>query len=110
MRSQVVDLAERELERKQPRRETLVSCSANTRSTLLQLNQDQPQRLYESAESLLYVIAGEGFLRINDRETRMVAGSFASIPRDTAFVVGRRGRNPVIFLSVLSGEPCDAAK
>ena len=106
----LVDLAEKELERKQPRRETLVSCSANTRSTLLQLNQDQPQRLYENAESLLYVIAGEGVLRVNDRETRMVAGSFAAIPRDTPFVVARRGRNPVIFLSVLSGEPCDAPK
>jgi mannose-6-phosphate isomerase-like protein (cupin superfamily) len=106
----LVDLAEKELERKQPRRETLVSCSANTRSTLLQLNQDQPQRLYENAESLLYVIAGEGALRVNDKETRMVAGSFAAIPRDTPFVVARRGRNPVIFLSVLSGEPCDAPK
>jgi mannose-6-phosphate isomerase-like protein (cupin superfamily) len=106
----LVDLAEKELERKQPRRETLVACSANTRSTLLQLNQDQPQRLYEFAESLLYVIAGEGFVRVGEKETRMVAGSFASIPRDTPFVVGRRGRNPVIFLSVLSGEPCDAAK
>jgi hypothetical protein len=106
----LVDLAEKELERKQPRRETLVSCSANTRSTLLQLNQDQPQRLYENAESLLYVVAGEGVLRINDKETRMVAGSFASIPRETPYVVGRRGRNPVIFLSVLSGEPCDAPK
>jgi hypothetical protein len=40
----------------------------------------------------------------------MVAGSFAAIPRDTPFVVARRGRNPVIFLSVLSGEPCDAPK
>ena len=106
----LVDLAEKELERKQPRRETLVACSASTRSTLLQLNQDQPQRLYEAAESLLYVIAGEGFVRVNDKETRMVAGSFASIPRATPFVVGKRGRNPVIFLSVLSGEPCDAAK
>ena len=106
----LVDLAEKELERKQPRRETLVACSVSTRSTLLQLNQDQPQRLYEAAESLLYVIAGEGFVRVNDKETRMVAGSFASIPRATPFVVGKRGRNPVIFLSVLSGEPCDAPK
>lgn len=106
----LVDLAEKELERKQPRRETLVSCSASTRSTLLQLNQDQPQRMYENAESLLYVIAGEGVLRVSDKETRMVAGSFAAIPRHTPFVVARRGRNPVIFLSVLSGEPCDSPK
>ena len=59
----LVDLAEKELERKQPRRETLVSCSVRTRSTLLQLNQDQPERLYQEADSVFYVIAGEGSSR-----------------------------------------------
>jgi mannose-6-phosphate isomerase-like protein (cupin superfamily) len=106
----LVDLAERELDRKQPRRETLVSCSVRTRSTLLQLNQDQPERLYEEADSLFYVIAGEGVLRIDGRETKLSAGSFASVPRDTSFTLGRRGRNPLILLSVLSGEPCEEAK
>jgi mannose-6-phosphate isomerase-like protein (cupin superfamily) len=106
----LVDLAEKELERKQPRRETLVSCSANTRSTLLQLNQDQPQRLYETADSVFYVVAGEGFLRVDGKESRLAAGSFVSVPRETPYVIGRRGRNPIILLSVLSGETCDAPK
>jgi mannose-6-phosphate isomerase-like protein (cupin superfamily) len=106
----LVDLAEQEYERKQPRRESLVACSGNTRSTLLQLNQDQPQRLYDNAESLFYVIAGEGFLRVGDRETRLEAGSFASVPRSTAFTLGRRGRNPLILLTILSGEPCEEAR
>ena len=106
----LVDLAEKEYERKQPRRETLVACSGNTRSTLLQLNQDQPERLYEDAEALLYVVAGEGMLRLGGKESKLVAGSFASVPRNSSFVVGRRGRNPLILLSVLSGAPCEEAK
>ena len=106
----LVDLVESEIERKQPRRESLVSCSGSTRSTLLQLNQDQPDRLYENAEALLYVIAGEGILEMSGRETRLSAGSFASVPRNTTFGLGRRGRNPLILLSVLSGEPCEEAK
>ena len=106
----LVDLAERELERKQPRRETAVSCSGNTRSTLLQLNSDQPERLYENAETLFYVIAGEGFLRVDGKDTRLVAGGFASVPRATSFTIGRRGRNPLILLAVLSGEPCEEAR
>jgi mannose-6-phosphate isomerase-like protein (cupin superfamily) len=106
----LVDLAEKELERKQPRRESLVSCSGNTRATLLQLNQDQPDRLYDEAESLFYVVAGEGFLRIDGKETRLNAGGFASVPRATSFTLGRRGRNPLILLSVLSGEPCEEAR
>jgi hypothetical protein len=41
----IVDLAERQLSGNQPRRETLVSCSGNTRTMLVVLNQDQPDRL-----------------------------------------------------------------
>src|SRR5262249_55077160 len=43
----IVDLAEKQLSGNQPRRETLVSCSGNTRTTLVVLNQDQPERLYD---------------------------------------------------------------
>jgi hypothetical protein len=38
----IVDLAEKQLSGNQARRETLVSCSGNTRTTLVVLNQDQP--------------------------------------------------------------------
>jgi mannose-6-phosphate isomerase-like protein (cupin superfamily) len=106
----LVDLAERELDRRQPRRETLVACSGSTRATLVQLNQDQPARLYEDAESMLYVIAGEGTLTVGDRETRLEAGSFASVPRNTGYSIGRRGRNPLILLSVLGGPACEEAR
>ncbi|MSO29528.1 MAG: cupin domain-containing protein [Acidobacteria bacterium] len=104
----IVDLVERELiAGNQPRRETLVSCSGNTRSTLVQLNQDQPQRLYEEAEVAYYVVAGEGAVRISGRDTALVAGSFVSLPRGTAHVLVRRGRRPLILLATLSGEPCE---
>jgi mannose-6-phosphate isomerase-like protein (cupin superfamily) len=106
----LVDLVEKEYERKLDRRESLVACSGNTRSTLLQINQDQPARLYEDAESLFYVIAGEGFVQINGKESRLQAGGFASVPRATSYVLGRRGRNPLVVLSVLSGEPCEQAR
>src|SRR6185503_2441963 len=42
----IVDLAERQLSGNQARRETLVSCSGNTRTLLVVLNQDQADRLY----------------------------------------------------------------
>ena len=77
---------------------------------LLQLNGDQPERLYQDAESLFYVIAGEGYLRVDGKETRLTAGAFASVPRATGFALGRRGGKPLVILSVLSGEPCEEAK
>jgi mannose-6-phosphate isomerase-like protein (cupin superfamily) len=107
----VIDLVERELiNNNQPRRETLVSCSGNTRTTLVQLNQDQAERLYASAEVTYYVIAGEGAVRINARDTAVSAGSYVSLPRGTAHGLVRRGRRPLILLATLSGEPCEEAK
>jgi len=46
----IIELAERQLSGNQPRRESLVSCSGNTRTMLVGLNQDQADRLYDGAE------------------------------------------------------------
>ena len=94
----------------QPRKETLVSCSGNTRTTLVLLNQDQTERLYDSAEAEYYVVAGQGALRINGKETPLAAGSYASLPRNTSHSITRRGNKPLILLAVLSGAPCEQAK
>ena len=107
----IVDLIERDLiPNNQPRRDTLVSCSGNTRSTLVQLNQDQPQRLYDTAEVTYYVVAGEGSIKMDGRDIAISAGSFVSIPRGTAHAIGRRGRRPLIMLATLSGTPCEQAR
>jgi mannose-6-phosphate isomerase-like protein (cupin superfamily) len=106
----IVDLAEKQLSGNQPRRETLVSCSGNTRTTLVLLNQDQAERLYDGAETEYYVVAGQGAVRLNGRETPLAAGSYASIPRNTSHAIAKRGNRPLILLSVLSGEPCEQPK
>lgn len=104
----IVDLIERELiANNQPRHDTLVSCSGNTRSTLVQLNQDQPQRLYDAAEVSYYVVAGEGAVKMNGRDTALIAGSFVSVPRGTPHALVRRGRRPLIVLATVSGTPCE---
>ena len=106
----VVDLAERQLGGNQPRRETLVSCSGNTRTTLVLLNQDQAERLYDSAEIEYYVVAGQGTVRVGGRETPLAAGVFVSLPRNTSHSLVRRGNRALILLVTLSGEPCEEAK
>jgi len=74
------------------------------------LNQDQPDRLYASAETEYYVVAGQGAVRLNGRDTPLSAGSYISIPRNTGHAIAKRGNRPLILLSVLSGEPCEQAK
>ena len=106
----IVDLAEKQLSGNQARRETLVACSGNTRTTLVVMNQDQAERLYDGAEIEYYVVAGQGAVRLNGRDTPLSAGSYVSVPRNTSHGIVRRGNRALILLSVLSGEPCEEAK
>jgi mannose-6-phosphate isomerase-like protein (cupin superfamily) len=106
----IVDLAEKQLNGNQARRETLVSCSGNTRTTLVLLNQDQPERLYDSAETDYYVIAGQGAVRLNGKDTGLAAGTYVSLPRNTSHSIVRRGNRPLILLATLNGPPCEEAK
>ncbi len=108
---QVVDLLARErLGKGQSRLETLLGCSGNTRSALLQLAQDQPQRLYEGAEIVLYVVNGEAGITVGTKEGVLGPGGFVSIPRSTAFTLRRRSNKILEALVVLAGEPCEQAK
>jgi mannose-6-phosphate isomerase-like protein (cupin superfamily) len=106
----IVELADRELSAKEPRAESLISCSGNTRTTLVILSKDQPQRLYDGAEATYYVVAGQGSVRMGSKDTSVAAGSFVSIPRAHAFSIGRRGNKPLVLLATLSGEPCEMPK
>jgi hypothetical protein len=106
----IIDLAENQLSGNQARRETLVSCSGNTRTTLVLLNQDQPERLYDGAEIEYYVVAGQGAVRLNGRDMALAAGGFVSLPRNTGHGIVHRGNRPLILLAVLSGVPCEQAK
>ena len=107
----IVEFVERDLiSEAEPRRETLLACSGNTRTTLVQLNQDQPQRLYDAAEVNYYVVAGEGAVRMAGRDTGIAAGSLVALPRGTAHGMVRRGKRPLILLVMLSGSPCEQTR
>ena len=106
----LLNLIEKEFVGKQPRRETLLSCSGNTRTTLVQLNQDQAERLYDTADVTYYVVGGEGSLRVEGRDTQFPTAAFISVPRGTAHAIERRGRRPLILLATLSGTPCEETR
>ncbi len=106
----VVDVLEKEYVGKQPRRESLLSCSGNTRTTMVQLNDPQPERMYENADVVYYVVGGEGSARVSGRESRLNTNAFLSVPRGIPHSFERRGNRPFILLAVLSGEPCETAK
>ena len=92
------------------RREVMLSCSGNTRSMLLALTDEQPQRIYDTAESTFYVLSGQGAAIVGKIQSVVSEGSFISIPRGTSFILARQGNRPLIMLWTLSGEPCEVAK
>jgi mannose-6-phosphate isomerase-like protein (cupin superfamily) len=104
------DWLEKEFVGREPRRETIIACSGNERTTILQLNDPMPQRLYEEADIVYYVVAGEGNVTLDGRSARIPVNGFIAVPRGTAHSFERRGNRPLMLLAVLAGEPCERAK
>jgi mannose-6-phosphate isomerase-like protein (cupin superfamily) len=106
----VVALLEKEFVKDQPRRESLLSCSVNQRTTMIQLNKALPERLYEDADAAYYVLGGEGSIQLNGKNTQLATYDFVSVPRGTSHSFTNKGRRALVLLAVLSGEPCEEAK
>ena len=106
----IPDWLEKEFVGREPRRETILSCSGNERTTMLQLNEPMPQRLYDGADVVYYVVAGEGTVTLDGKASRIPTSAFISVPRGTAHSFERRGNRPLMLLAVLGGEPCERAK
>jgi mannose-6-phosphate isomerase-like protein (cupin superfamily) len=59
-------------------------------------------------DEVLYVVAGEGTVRAKGEPTDIAAGSLSVMPRGVVHSIDRRGRNPLILVSMLAGGPCPA--
>jgi Carboxypeptidase regulatory-like domain/Cupin domain len=90
----------------QPQKVSTVGCSGLANTLLWQIREPWENKQHPDADAMLYVIGGEGTLRLDGNDTPLRAGSFASVPRGTTYSLTRRGRNPLILLATLAGEPC----
>ena len=93
---------------REPHKEDLIGCSGVGQTLLWQIRDPWTGREHESADATIYVVAGDGTIRLGDRDVNITNGSFAVVPRGTTYGFTRRGRNPLIILAVLSGAPCAA--
>jgi hypothetical protein len=106
----IVDLLEDEFIGRDARRESLLSCSGHERATMIQLNEPLPDRLYEDADVVYYVLGGSGTVTMAGRDTRIETNGFVSVPRGTPHGFERRGNRPLVLLAVQSGAPCEQAR
>jgi mannose-6-phosphate isomerase-like protein (cupin superfamily) len=89
-----------------PQKVDAMGCSGLLGTSLWQIREPWENRQHPASDGMLYVIGGEGTLRLDGRDIVVQAGSYASIPRGTSYGLSRRGRNPLILLATLAGEPC----
>jgi mannose-6-phosphate isomerase-like protein (cupin superfamily) len=103
----IVDFLEsNRLSGKDPVRSDQLGCTASAKTTLLQIRDELEEKAQPTADEVLYVVAGEGNLRLGNKDVALSAGGLAIVPRGTVRGLSRKGKNPLMVLSVLSGMPC----
>jgi hypothetical protein len=88
--------------RNDPLKETVVGKVPTSTATVIQVRDPLKDRSRSDADEMLYVIAGEGVLRSKGRDLALDAGSLVVLPRGVGYSIERRGRNPLIALSIVS--------
>jgi mannose-6-phosphate isomerase-like protein (cupin superfamily) len=83
-----------------------LGCTASSKTTLLQIRDSLEEKSQPDSDEVLYVVAGEGTLRLGNKDVSLAAGGLAIVPRGTSRGLTRKGKNPLMVLSVVSGIPC----
>jgi len=103
----IVDFLEsNHLSGRDPSRTDQLGCTASAKTTLIQVRDSLEEKSLSDADEVLYVVAGEGTLRLGNKDVSLEAGGLAIVPRGTAHGLTRKGKNPLMVLSVVSGPPC----
>jgi mannose-6-phosphate isomerase-like protein (cupin superfamily) len=88
------------------RKDSLLGCTATGTATLHQLRDSWLEHTHDDAEEWIYVVAGEGTLRLGTATQKVQAGTFSLVPHTLPHAMIPQGRNPLIVISILSGPAC----
>ena len=89
-----------------PLKESVLGCLADSTTRLLQLHDAIGEHNHADLDEMLYVVAGEGSVRVRGESRNVAAGALSIIPHGQPHAIERRGKNPLMVLSILSGAPC----
>src|SRR5436190_829110 len=85
---------------------TPLGCAAGGAGTLLQINDAVAQHTHDDADEFVYVVAGQGAVRLSDRQETLGPGVFLMIPRHIAHTLTAGPKKPLVLVSVRAGEKC----
>lgn len=106
----IPDYLDRNFIGREPIKESILACKPSETVRLLQLRDNVAQHAHDKMDEVIYVVAGEGSIRIGEETTPLKPGSLAVVPRGSGHAIERKGRNPLIVLSTLSGAPCQTSQ
>jgi hypothetical protein len=106
----VVDYLDRNLIGREPLKESILACNPLETVRVLQMRQGVARHVHQSGDEIIYVVAGEGTVRIGETPTPVRAGSLVVVPNGIGHALERGGKNPLIVVSTLIGAPCDRAE
>jgi carboxypeptidase family protein/cupin domain len=89
-----------------PLKESILSCMPDAMTRLLQLKEAVARHTHADVDEVIYVVAGDGAIRIGTEAVTIGPASLTTIPRGTPHSIERRGRTPLVVLSTLAGAPC----
>ena len=87
---------------------TALACASGATSTLIQINEPVANHAHSDADEFVYVIAGDGTLRMGQREEALGPAVFLMIPRGMSHTMTAGRKKPLVLMSIRAGEPCAA--
>ncbi|MEO7270837.1 MAG: carboxypeptidase regulatory-like domain-containing protein [Vicinamibacterales bacterium] len=91
-----------------PFKSSQIGCTGTSTGSLLQIRDAVAEHTHADADETLYVIAGDGAMKIGSTEMTLPHGTFAVIPRGAPHIISRRSGSIMLVVSVLTGPPCVA--
>jgi hypothetical protein len=102
----IPDFLDRNFIGRDPIKESILACKPAETVRLLQLRENMAEHVHDKVDEVLYVVAGEGAVKVAGEVMTVKPGSLAVVPLGASHSVERRGKNPLILLSTLSGATC----
>jgi hypothetical protein len=106
----IPDFVDKNFIGRDPMKESILACKPLETVRLLQMRDNLAPHVHDGVDEIIYVVAGEGAMKIGQEESPLRAGSLVFVPNGSGHSMERRGKNPLIVVSTLVGSSCDRAK
>jgi hypothetical protein len=106
----IPDFVDKNFIGRDPMKESILACKPRETVRLLQMREAIATHVHDGIDEIIYVVAGDGSVRIGNDESPIHAGSLVYVPNGDNHSIGRKGKNPLIVISTLVGTSCDSTK